>query len=92
MSAHYSHDFFFHDHYHVIYIVSTITVGDDLMWKGILCLRLLHVLLAGDSTVNGIEISIVPGHIEDPEIAKHIFVSPSIRYCTYGGIYAKSEM
>ena len=92
MSAHYSRDFFC-DHYLVTYIVSTITVGNVLMWKGIMCLNLLlYVLLAGDSTVNGATISIVPGHIIDPEFAKKIFVSPSIRYCTYGDIYTKSEM
>ena len=43
---------------------------------------------AGDVTLKGAVVSTVPGHLSEQKI----FVSPSIRYCTYGEVYAKSEM
>jgi len=42
---------------------------------------------AGDTTVHGVTISNVPGHIQQ----KKIFVSPSILYCTYRNVYAKEK-
>ena len=46
----------------------------------------------GDSTVNGVTISIVDGHLPP---TGEVFVSPSIRYCTCEkdgwGVYAKSK-
>ena len=54
----------------------------------------LHIIFVGDKNPDGCSITPVVGHFTEdckPEgfDIKQVFVTPSLKYCTYGNVYAR---